>query len=45
VLLRRVGIEALGPFLLAATLAFFLLHERALRLGPAEPDAARRGRI
>ncbi len=31
VLLRRVGLEALGPFLLAATLVLLLLHERAAR--------------
>ncbi len=31
VLLRRVGLEALGPFLLAGTLTLLLLHERAAR--------------
>ncbi len=43
VLLRRVSLEALGPCLLAATLALLVLHERAVRPGnrPAA-DASRR---
>jgi len=37
VLLRRVSLEALGPFLLAATLVLLALHERAARAQSATP--------
>lgn len=41
VLARRFGLETLGPFLLAATAAMFLLHEARARLSSAaQPPSA-----
>jgi fucose permease len=44
VLLRRIGLEMLGPFLLAATLTLLALHERAARSGERSPAPTPRGR-